>query len=367
MPSYLKAAMRLIRYITLFFVLFLILPLSTQAKFTIQGKVNLEGDWQPLIYLAAIDKLNDYYRASADLVIQNAPVQTDGSFIISGNNLPSEPRFYRLYLMKEQNQEYDACLYFGMNDHNFIHVILNNESNLVLSADPTTFSPFGNYQIQGDKANQLMGQLSKMVYPSIEFYQYRFPTEQKLAAEKLHQDLKYFSDTCRNTLVSLAAVNYTDFDEYFEADRFFYEDFGERLKNELSTSIYTKNYFRKLNYYSFEDAIPLPSWVYWVITLLGMGLLFMSGLVIYFYRKTKAPTLVSPEKSVVENITLLYDKLTLKEREILGLIKEGKSNKEIANQLFIGVSTVKTHINKIYAKLEVSSRKEVVSKIERIR
>ena len=71
-------------------------------------------------------------------------------------------------------------------------------------------------------------------------------------------------------------------------------------------------------------------------------------------------------KSDTESIEVLYDKLTLKEREILGLIKEGKANKEIANQLFIGVSTVKSHINKIYSKLEVRSRKEVVSKIKNL-
>ena len=91
---------------------FLFLPVFVQAKYTIQGKVNLEGDWQPQIYLAAIDKLNDYYRASADLVIQIAPVQTDGSFEISGDNLPTEPRFYRLYLMKEQNFSAKHCQRF---------------------------------------------------------------------------------------------------------------------------------------------------------------------------------------------------------------------------------------------------------------
>ena len=67
-----------------------------------------------------------------------------------------------------------------------------------------------------------------------------------------------------------------------------------------------------------------------------------------------------------QNIATLYDKLTLKEREILGLIQAGKANKEIASALFIEVSTVKTHINKIYAKMEVRSRKEVVSKLNKL-
>ena len=72
-----------------------------------------------------------------------------------------------------------------------------------------------------------------------------------------------------------------------------------------------------------------------------------------------------PNKNSAEEIGKLYDKLTLKEREILALIQMGKANKEIASELFIGISTVKTHINKIYAKLEVRSRKEVVSKMSK--
>lgn len=355
--------MRASKFCFLVLIFLGLFPTLGQAKYTIKGTVNLQGDWQPQIYLAAIDKLNDYYRASADLVITIAPIQTDGSFILEGDNLPKDARFYRLYLMKEQNREYDACLYFGVNDHNFIHLVLHNESQLEIHAANDAFSPFGNYRVIGDKTNQLMRQLSNMVYPSMDFYDFRFPTEQKLSAEKLQYDLKYFSDTCSIPMVSLAAVNYTDFDEYFDVDRNFYEAFGKRLKKELPHSIYTKNYFRKLNYYAFEDQAFIPSWVFWLIGILGISLLAMSGLAYYFYRKAVAKNKLDNPS---ENISLLYDKLTLKEREILALIQAGKANKEIASALFIEVSTVKTHINKIYAKMEVRSRKEVVSKLGRL-
>ena len=51
--------------------------------------------------------------------------------------------------------------------------------------------------------------------------------------------------------------------------------------------------------------------------------------------------------------------LTQQENKVLDLILEDKTNKEIASELFVSVSTVKTHINNVYKKLEVSSRKEV--------
>ncbi len=50
--------------------------------------------------------------------------------------------------------------------------------------------------------------------------------------------------------------------------------------------------------------------------------------------------------------------LTSRETEILALIAEGKSNKEIAAELFISVNTVKVHVSKIFQKIEVSSRTE---------
>ncbi|KRM72845.1 DNA-binding response regulator [Lacticaseibacillus brantae DSM 23927] len=52
----------------------------------------------------------------------------------------------------------------------------------------------------------------------------------------------------------------------------------------------------------------------------------------------------------------LYDDLTNREREVLQLIAQGKSNQEIAETLFITLKTVKTHVSNILAKLQVEDR-----------
>jgi two-component system, NarL family, response regulator len=52
--------------------------------------------------------------------------------------------------------------------------------------------------------------------------------------------------------------------------------------------------------------------------------------------------------------------LTTREIEVLQLIAEGKSNKEIGAALFISEGTVKTHVNSIHEKLSVSDRTEAV-------
>jgi DNA-binding NarL/FixJ family response regulator len=52
----------------------------------------------------------------------------------------------------------------------------------------------------------------------------------------------------------------------------------------------------------------------------------------------------------------LTEPLTEREAEVLKLLARGKANKQIAHELFVAVSTVKTHVNNLYRKLGVSSR-----------
>ena len=50
----------------------------------------------------------------------------------------------------------------------------------------------------------------------------------------------------------------------------------------------------------------------------------------------------------------------LEELEILALVAEGKSNKQIGAELFLAVQTVKFHLTSLYRKLDASTRTEAV-------
>lgn len=55
-------------------------------------------------------------------------------------------------------------------------------------------------------------------------------------------------------------------------------------------------------------------------------------------------------------------RLSAREREILDLVAQGRSGPEIARLLFLSPSTVKTHLQNIYEKLDVSDRAAAVAK-----
>jgi DNA-binding NarL/FixJ family response regulator len=72
----------------------------------------------------------------------------------------------------------------------------------------------------------------------------------------------------------------------------------------------------------------------------------------FFYRRP----------AVVNNV----DKLSSREVEIISLIRQGFSNKEVAEKLFIATDTIKYHIKNIYRKLQISSRSELILRYQEL-
>jgi LuxR family maltose regulon positive regulatory protein len=58
----------------------------------------------------------------------------------------------------------------------------------------------------------------------------------------------------------------------------------------------------------------------------------------------------------------LIEPLSERELEVLQLISEGLTNREIASRLFLALNTVKAHSRNIYGKLGVHSRMQAVAR-----
>jgi len=61
--------------------------------------------------------------------------------------------------------------------------------------------------------------------------------------------------------------------------------------------------------------------------------------------------------------TSLLETFTTHEQEILCALAKGYQYKEIADQLFISIETVRTYLRKVYEKLQVHSKVEALNKV----
>lgn len=59
--------------------------------------------------------------------------------------------------------------------------------------------------------------------------------------------------------------------------------------------------------------------------------------------------------------------LTTREYEVLQLLSQGHSNAEIAENLFLSLSTVKTHVSNLFDKMDVKNRIQAVEKAKRLK
>lgn len=61
------------------------------------------------------------------------------------------------------------------------------------------------------------------------------------------------------------------------------------------------------------------------------------------------------------------ERLTDREQQVLDLLSEGLKAKEIANELFVSITTVRSHVRSIYEKLHVQNRVEMLKRTGRAR
>ncbi|WP_295011890.1 response regulator transcription factor [uncultured Microbacterium sp.] len=69
-----------------------------------------------------------------------------------------------------------------------------------------------------------------------------------------------------------------------------------------------------------------------------------------------------PRVVTADALAARFPMLTPREREVFALIVQGCSNAEIADRLFVGVSTVKTHINALFAKIGARDRAHAIAR-----
>jgi two-component system, NarL family, response regulator LiaR len=129
----------------------------------------------------------------------------------------------------------------------------------------------------------------------------------------------------------------------------------------------------------------LLKWLQWNILIVNNSMNLYVGLIAVFFTilgtwiskqlvKPKTETIVVEKEVLVpvqefvrSEAELKKLNLTDREWDTLQLIAQGKSNSEIAEQLFLSVSTVKTHVSNLFIKMDVKRRTQAVEKAKRLR
>jgi NarL family two-component system response regulator LiaR len=153
---------------------------------------------------------------------------------------------------------------------------------------------------------------------------------------------------------------------------------------------FLKDLFRKYRYIglyglSFAILVFLLKWLQWNFLIVDYSLDIYIGLIavlftvlgiwiaMQFARGPKPVAVAQQKEDIAETkpdidqAELEKLKLTPREYEVLLLMVKGHSNAEIAESLFLSLSTVKTHASNLFVKMDVASRTKAIEKAKRLR
>lgn len=328
-------------------LLLMLCKVPLYAAYKIQGVIRMDDSWDRQIYLSAINALEDLNTASDDFIINKSIIQADGTFQMSGNNLPNENRLYRLHVCKTGDPA--STIIIGGKEENHIHFILNNQSS-ILFENLGTQSLFKDWSVQSDLPNQLLRELEMLVaywkkqsaVPSV--------TSREFSHLQLEKNLHHFADTCQIALVGLLAIYWADMEENFAKWQSTYLKFREKWAPYQANSPYFQEFEQQLAFLSFQSNQTID-------LKIAIGLAIF---VLVFYLWISQRRKQKRREQTTSKLLDKKDALSRQERRVFQLLTAGKTNKEISAELNIGVSTVKSHVHKIYSKLQIKSRKEAM-------
>ncbi len=301
------------------------------AQPAISGHVELEDGQQRnhKIYLAKLDleHLRDLKFAKQ---IAWTPIKDDGTFSFDRKHISEKDAIYRLYIDQMEKAIQDTIT-------NGTTFILSNSDTLVFHKSDGFFE---NYST----TNQADKEWKKLQAFEAELLQ------SKIESNDEGVQLKgYAKDSLRILMVKLIGIKQLEEKQLLDQDIAQNPDFYLALLNELKDSEMPREHYRflekKLAFLTQEVVEQKYAWSRAINFILGFLVLGL-GVLLVFKRKRESG---------------LPD-LSRQERNVQNLMLQGKTNKEIANELFISISTVKTHITNIYSKLKVSNRQELLQK-----
>ncbi len=334
------------RYKILFVLYIGLFPGFLQAG-SIKGKITLNDSWEPVVYLSVIHDFDDLHTAAYNFLRYQTSVDSVGYFEFRELELTEEDLIYRLHICKKGDPV--STILIGGQDENFIHFIMNNAVEIELQEN-NAVPGLPNCTVIGDPSGSGISKLlnlKKRLNTPLDL-----PSEQNrdFVNTQILEDFHTIIDTSNNGVVPLLALHFIG-ESFANIDHLeLMDNMESKLAKSENLSPYYEDFLEELSFLKFQNKQSFfkYSWLKWSG---GIILLF---LVYSFWLKMKKKQSGQSGRTVLS--------LSKQEKRVYNLLKEGKSNKEISSELHIEVSTVKSHLNKIYSRLGVKSRKEIVDK-----
>ncbi len=293
-------------------------------------------EWENKVFLSSIDQ-EQSKGTYHTIPIASATIDKDGFFAFDQHEFAGDDRMYKVELRPLSIQEKKKL---SNKIKNYRLFITSKKDTVFFNKNKTMF---GSYTTT-NKADLEWRKLKKF-NARFENLTSDFDTQQYLLETK-----GYVKDSLQILLVKLIGIKALDDKNLLEKDikknPKYYIDLLQELKSselDPSTYIYLENKLTVISQKLTNKKYHMSLWVN------GIAIFVIIVLISFIFISKKRRNTHSPSLSKQEQI-------------VKHLIQSGKSNKEIANELFVSISTVKTHISNIYSKLNISNRQELLSK-----
>jgi len=348
MPVQTKKKLMIKRFLCIVCLLSLSVAFSNATN--IKGQVKIDDSWEALIYLSVINSFDDLNTASYDFLIAQAEINNQGYFEINNLEIPKDERIYRLHICKKGDPI--STIIIGGKDENFIHFIMKNRDSIHVNIN--TESPVFQHSISvGNPANESLRELFQLRKDLNSPPELPSAQSRKFIRDQVLEHYTIIADTSSHAIIQLITLYFIN--ESFASSNQL--DLMEKIqaKTEASDTSgpYYKAFLNDLSFIKYQAKGKSANNFIW---LSGLALVILLGIII-FKKISKKKTSVAIENDASK----LLSQLSVQEKRVLDLLKEGKSNKEISQELHIEVSTVKSHLNKIYSRLGVKSRREIIN------
>lgn len=311
------------------FLFLVTLSFHIQAQQTVSGFLNLDETTGPITEVSLFEvSAPSHMVADSGHFIANAPINEKGFFAFDKNLFDSTHRIYKIQVNGIANSFKNTC-------------------------DPKPFILSDKDSLSFKKGNCFLGQYSNTNTFDKRWLRLRHMEEQYMMyPNQTNQNCyrNYTRDSLEILLVKLISIKELNNKDLLETDIKANQEYYLSLLNDFKSSDLDPIEYA---YLESKCALVAKDFIHqkYKISMALNGLAFLLIAVLTFFLfKFRNNASLTP-----------VPKLSKQENTIKHLILEGKTNKEIASELFVSISTVKTHITNIYSKLGVLNRKELIA------